>query len=442
LSLITRIKNAIYAFRETTFNVDKDDEDWSRLTGDSSRDLAPFLHERSQQIAYYLFERNPMAKRMIEMTVQYIISEGVHIKAEDKELQDFIDDFWKINDLTNRLEEYSKELGLWGEQCYQTFTNTVNGRTRLGYHDPGTIKEVVRTPGNVLQLQKIVLHGNPERTLAPVIHLDVMQDGSEYAGDTFFFKINSVIKASRGRSDLFAGADFFDLTSQFVFSRGERSMFGNAFMWDILVKGATQEECEKIAAKIGVPRPGSARVHNENIEYKAVAPDLKAHDASYDGKLLKTFCLGSQGFPEHFFGEGGDVNKATAVEMHEPVVKMLTSRQRFICGMWTKIHDFAIDKGVAYRSLSPNVNRKYEIYFPELSASDMQKAGLTMLYLAQSLAMAVKNGWISGEKAAKVYTGVASTFGPNIEPEEKVVIKPDVEINKKVEKPPQTGVVK
>jgi hypothetical protein len=56
--------------------------------------------------------------------------------------------------------------------------------------------------------------------------------------------------------------------------------------------------------------------------------------------------------------------------------------------------------------------------------------------------MAVKNGWISGEKAAKVYTSVASTFGPNIEPEEKVVPVPDVKINKTVEKPPQTGVVK
>ena len=219
-------------------------------------------------------------------------------------------------------------------------------------------------------------------------------------------------------------------------------MFGNAFMWDIKVDNATQEECEKIAAKIGVPRPGSARVHNEKVTYQAVAPDLKAHDASYDGKLLKTFCLGSQGFPEHFFGEGGDVNKATAVEMHEPVVKMLTSRQRFISGMWTKIHDFAIDKGVAYKSLRPNINRKYEFYFPELSTTDMQKAGLTMLYLAQSLAMAVKNGWISGEKAAKVYTGVASTFGPNIEPEEKVVPVPDIKINKTVEKPQQTGVVK
>lgn len=445
MNLITRIKNAITVFREGLPTVDLDDDAWSRITGDASRDLSPYLHERAQQIAYFLFERNPMAKRMINMTSEYIISEGVKTEAEDTELQEFLDDFQTLNDLETRWEDYSKELGLWGEQCFQAFVNQTNGRIRLGYHDPGTIKDVVLNKQNVLQIDKIVLRGNPERTLAPVTKLDLGQsegvNGSFYIGDTFFFKVNSVIKASRGRSDIFAAADFFDLVSQFVFSRGERSIFGNAFFWDCKVEGAQQPEIDALAKKVGVPRPGSTRFHNEKTSWSAVTPDLKAHDASYDAKLLKNYCLGSQGFPEHFFGSAEDVNKAVASEMHEPVVKMLTRRQLVIKGAWKKIHDFAIDKGIAYGSLRPNINRKYDLYFPELSAADMQKTGLTMLYLAQSLAMAEKRGWIDGKKAAKVYCGVASTFGPNVEPEENPKPLPEEKPQKDL-KPPKVQVVK
>lgn len=445
MSLITRIKNAITAFREGVVSVDADDNQWSPVTGDADRDLSPFLHSRAQDICYFLFERNPMAKRMINMVAEYVISEGVKIKAEDKELQECLDDFQKLNDLENLYEDYCKELGLWGEQCLQAFVNQTNGRTRLGYHDPGTIKAVVLNEQNVLQVDKIVLHGNPERTLAPVTHLEIGQSegvaGSFYVGDTFYYKVNSVIKASRGRSDIFAAADFFDLVSQFVMSRGERSLFGNAWMWDVTVENASQPEIEALAKKMGVPKPGSVRFHNEKTKWAAVAPDLKAHDASYDAKLLKNYCLGSQGFPEHFFGSAEDVNKAVASEMHEPVVKMLTRRQRVIKGFWIKIHDFVIDKGIAFGSLRPDINRKYDLYFPELSSADMQKAGLTMLYLAQSLAMAEKRGWIDGKKAASVYCGVASSFGPNVEPEENPKPLPD-EAPPKDEKPPKVQVVK
>jgi hypothetical protein len=440
LKLIQRFKDAFTAFREginPVYQVDLDDNQWTRVTGDSSRDLAPYNHELAQKIAYYLFERNPLAKRLIEMTAEYIISEGVKVKAEDQELQQFLDDFWKINDLENRLWEYTKELGLWGEQCYQAFVNQVNGRTRLGYHTPGRIKGVVLDPENVLQIQRIVL--NNDKTLAPVVPLELGQDGSFFAGDTFFFKINSVISSSRGRSDLFAGADYLDMSSQFVFSRGERSIFGNAWFWDVLVEGATKEDCEKFAKTLKLPNPGSARVHNEKMKWTAVTPDFKAHDASYDAKLLKNFCLGSMGFPGHFFGDSGDTNRATALEMHEPVVKRLTTRQRFTCGIWTKIHDFAIDKGIAFKSLKPDINRNYQFYYPEISASDMQRSGLTMLYLAQSLAMAVKAGWISGESAAKVYAGVASSFGPNVEPQKKVKPQPDPVGQQKIKREQQNA---
>jgi len=46
----------------------------------------------------------------------------------------------------------------------------------------------------------------------------------------------------------------------------------------------------------------------------------------------------------------------------------------------------------------------------------MQRSGLTMMYLAQSLAIAAENRWLTPAAAAEVYAKVASGFGPDIGP--------------------------
>jgi len=420
LKFVKRLKRAAQAFfRETISSVDVDDDKWSPILG-SKRDLTPYAQSKALEVAYFLYERNPMAKRLINMTSEYLVAEGIRIKAEEKEIQQFLDDFWSENDLHNLNLQFIKELGLWGEQCYRLYPNDSSGRCKLGYIDPGNIEIVQLNPENCLEISNIFIknkEGDPT-AVPPVKKLDALQDGIIYTGDTFFFKINSVISASRGRSDLLAPADYLDLVSQFVFSRGERSIFGNAWMWDVLCEGMDQTQIEEFAKKQGVPEPGAARYHNEKVKWSAVAPDLKAHDASFDGRLLKTFCLGSLGYPEHFFGEGGDVNRATALEMHEPVTKMLTARQQFVSGMFTKILKFVIAWGKAKGSLKPGVNEAFQLFFPEISGKDMQRSGLTMLYLAQSLSIAVKANWITGADAARVYAQVASSFGPNVDPVE------------------------
>ena len=424
MKLIERIKAAAKAFREGAIpvvtDIDSDSYKWTRISG-TDRDLTPMMQERAQAIAYYLYETNPMAKRLVNMTAEYVVSEGIKVKSEDNEIQDFLADFWSENKLDALLLHFVTEYGLWGEQCYRLLVNDMNGRTKIGYIDPGRIQEVELDPDNCLQIASITLksegniNGEP---LPPVKKLDLAEDGSFYTGDTLFYRANSVLRATRGRSDILAAADYLDLYSEFVFSRGERSIFGNVWMWDVQCEGMDQKELEEFVRNHPPPKPGALRAHNEKVTWGAVAPDLKAHDASYDARLIKAFNLGAIGYPEHFYGEAGDVNRATATEMNEPVIKMLTSRQRAVKFILTDLCDFALDKGRAKGLIKPKKEAKpdFHLYFPELSSKDMQKSGLTMQYLAQSLAIAEDAGWITKEGAARLYAQVASTFGPNIEP--------------------------
>jgi hypothetical protein len=392
---------------------------WRPLSSDK-RDLSPLMHDRMLQVADYLYERNPMSRRLVEMTAEYIVGEGIEIKAKDEAVQKWVADFW--NDPINRMDlhfpEYVKELGLWGEQCYRLFVNKFSGRVRLGYIDPMRIAAVVKDEDNLNITRKVEIKGKlgmPGPTYECITFEDETGPGY-YNGDTLYFKINSTKAASRGRSDLFTMADFLDLFSQFVFSRGERSLLGNAFMWDVTLEGMTPAEIQEFAKKQKPPEPGAVRYHNEKVKWNAVAPDLKAYDASFDGQLIKNFILGSYGFAEHFFGSGMDINKAVAQEMNETVIKRLAARQRYLQEIFKELLSFVIYQGKVRGRLPMAAPEEVDIYFPEISTKDMQRSGLTMLHLAQSLLLAQQQQWVDQEAAARLYCSVASMFGPNIQP--------------------------
>ena len=49
----------------------------------SPRDLNPPLHTRMQQVAYYLYLVNPLAHRIVEYTKNYVVGDGVNVRAAD-----------------------------------------------------------------------------------------------------------------------------------------------------------------------------------------------------------------------------------------------------------------------------------------------------------------------------------------------------------------------
>ncbi|MDD3329679.1 MAG: hypothetical protein PHW25_21580, partial [Zoogloea sp.] len=106
-------------------NVDPDDENWRKLTGDADRDLSPMTQARMQQMAAYLWESNLMANRLVELGVAYLLAEGVKLTCKDAEAQKVLKRFWRdpINNMPLKLAEKVRELALFGEQCYPVFVN-------------------------------------------------------------------------------------------------------------------------------------------------------------------------------------------------------------------------------------------------------------------------------------------------------------------------------
>jgi hypothetical protein len=402
--------------------IDADEHLYRKLTGNADRDLSPLKQERMLQIAYHLYETNPLAHRIIEMTKDFIVGEGISYEARDEQVKAVLDGFW--NDPVNLwdLKQHQKalELGLYGEQCYSVFVNEYDGRVRLGYIDPLQISEVVADSDNCEVIRKIKLKGTadePGRVLS-VVQVDEDPSSETYGylvGECFFFKVNSVSNSTRGRSDLLCLADWLSGYDEFLFNRLDRAALINAFVWDITLKGLTQEEIERWLRNTPPPKPGSIRAHNENVEYKAVAPDLKAQDATNEAKLIKNHILGGAGFPEHWFAEGGDVNRATAAEMGEPTIKRLSARQRYFRYMLEYIFRFVIDQALIHRRLPAEADTGFSLVMPEISLKDMTALTTSLQRVTTALKVAQEQGWIGRRTAAQVFGVLAGRLGVDID---------------------------
>jgi hypothetical protein len=417
--------------------VDADEDQWRKLTGDANRDLAPMTQARMQKLAAYLWESNPLANRIIELPVAFLLAEGVRLGCDDEDSQQILDRFWRdpINRMAVKLPEKVRELALYGEQCYPAFVNEHSGAVRLGYLDPSLIATVVMDPDNpsqpigVVTLKdrkgrarryKVIINGGEDvfTTRTQAIR-ETFTDG-----EAFYFRVNNLAAGSRGRSDLLAAADWLDGYDQFLFGELDRAKFQRAFFWDVTMKGATPEQVAARAREISAPSPASVRVHNDSEEWTTETPDLKAGDSAEHARLFRNHVLGGQTIPEHWYGGGGDINRNAASEMGEPTFKIFSMRQSLWKEFLQEIGVYVLRKSaLAARQEEPEFDDPaFEVnaVFPELVVRDTTKWAAALQQVASALVIAIDRGLLTEETATKMLAVIAGRLGIEFDPAEEI----------------------
>jgi hypothetical protein len=302
------------------------------------------------------------------------------------------------------------------------WVNPQNGAVKVGYIDPKCILKVTKDSKNP-KITRSVIWKKPSGTIereAQVVNVDSNIKSNSYtklSGDCFYFTINKVSSASRGRSDLLCLADWLDGYDQFLFARLERAFLLNNFIWDIKCDGMNKEELEKFVGTLTAPRAGSIRAHNEKITWSAVSPKLESNDASSEARLFKNQILGGAGYPEHWFAEGSTTTRATALEMGLPTLKKLKSRQRKTKFELTYMVNFVIDQAILHKRLKADVNRKFRIIPSPIVSRDNKGTAEAITGLVTGLTQAKANGWINDNKAKVVLNAILSQIGVDIEVE-------------------------
>ena len=421
--------------------IDADEAAWRPLTGDDRRALLPVTQQRMQDLAVFLWQANPLANRLIELPVAYLLADGVKLEAtvEDPELraivQEWLDRLWlhPVNNFPLRLPDRLRELAVFGEQCWPAFVNPADGSVRYGYLDPGEIETVVTDPDNSQQPIGVVTRRNrkgqqrryrvivngPEAELFTARTRAIRESFTD--GDAHFWAVNKLASERRGRSDLLPVMDWCDAYEQYLFGEVDRAGALRSFIWDVKLTGATPEEVATRAGQIGPPAPGSVRVHNDEEEWEAVTPDLKATDGAEGARLFRNHILGAATLPEHWFGGGGEVNRSTSESMGEPTFKLMSLRQQFLGAMLTECGRYQIrQREWATTGREPDLfDPVYQIEarFPEMIVKDTTKYAGALQQVVVACGLAIDKGLLSDRTALALIDAIAGRLGVGIDTE-------------------------
>jgi hypothetical protein len=77
------------------------------------------MHERMQQVSFFLKATNLYAQRFVGLITSYVVGEGFSIVAKDRAVQEVIDKFWKddVNKMDETVRTWCDELATMGELC-------------------------------------------------------------------------------------------------------------------------------------------------------------------------------------------------------------------------------------------------------------------------------------------------------------------------------------
>jgi len=398
---------------------DEDERGWRPLTGARTiRELPHHLRMRMLRATKYLYDSNPLARRIVEYTKNFVVGEGIYYRANDPRVKEVLDDFWydEVNNWPIRQHERVLELCLYGEVFWPVSVNKRNGHVRLGYFDPFEVVDVRVNESNCLIAEEVILSREIAGKQAyRIIHRDENPRSPSYGylvGEVFFFAVNRVSNTPRGTSDLLPLIDWIDAYDQFLFMRLDREMLINSVCWDVTLEGADATQIEEYAKTAKPPTPGTVRFHNERVRWEVVAPKLESSDALQESRLLRGHILAGAGFPPHWFADPEGV-RAVAYEMGFPTEKMLVARQKFVKSMLEFVFNFVIDQAILARRLPRDVDRRFEVIFPEISVRDLERTSRALSNVVRALSEAKQQGWLADEECRKVISSVLAQIGVN-----------------------------
>ncbi len=403
--------------------MDQDENLYRRLTGDAKhqrRDLSPLAQDRMLEVAYFLWESNTFAKRLVTLMTDLILGQGIKVVAADQKNQEVIDRTWnhRENKLDQNIRSFYNSLSVNGELALPVAANPISGISRLGFIDPYQIKDIVPLPDNILVPDIMVLKAAPGQTeqRLKIVREDPMTE--KLVGEVFFFKINTLPNGLRGRSDLGPVADWLDLYDQFLFGELERVNLLSNFVWDWKIDGADDAKIKEKLKNFPKPKPGQVFAHNEHETLEAQTPDLKASDRSEVARMLRVHIAGSMGYPISYLGDT-DSNRATIEGQNDIMLKTPAARQREFASMVDQIVRFGIENAQTRNpGLFRDVKQGYVMHLPEISAKDISRVGQVASSLITGMDTALNNRTLSRKAAVDVTCTILKQLGVDLDAQE------------------------
>lgn len=323
---------------------------YERGAAPTPRDRYTYDRQETLRQALEAWRVNPLARRIVELTTQYVVGGGVRLQSDAPGTHAFLQAWWHhpLNQLPARVVEWCDELTRTGDLFLLASTDPA-GMTYLRAVPSAEIT-TIQTAQNDIQ-QEIAYtqrqDGTPggEQTWQAYQPEDDPPDASgAYRPVMLHFAINRPVGAVFGESDLAPLLKWLSRYSAWLEDRARLNRFRTAFLY--VVKSSYASESERRARQAALnaapPAPGSILVADASESWEVISPRLEAHEAGEDGQALKKMIAAGSGLPMHFLAEPESATRTTAESAGGPTYRRFEQRQQGFLWMLTEIARLAV----------------------------------------------------------------------------------------------------
>ena len=349
----------------------------ARRFDSSERDR--YEHNRNEILEQSLeaWRVNPLARRIVELTTQYVVGGGLSISSKDKKTAEFLDLFWtdRLNRMDTRCYELCDELTRSGN-LFILLSTDESGMSYIRAYPAANIEEIKSRENDIEQPVSFIPKADAtEHDPTPYPAYDPFADTRDESGKfkpvMLHYAINRPVGAQWGEPDLAPLLRWLSRYSNWLEDRARLNRFRTAFLY--IVKGIFNSEAERVARQqqlnANPPNPGSILVTNESETWDTLSARLDSKEANEDGLSIKKMIASGAGLPMHFLAEPESATRTTAEAAGGPTYRHFEQRQLFFKYVLTDILRVALRRRAQVEN---KINPRSEIVIQagDISARD------------------------------------------------------------------------
>ena len=305
--------------------------------GDSPRDRYTYDRLTVLKDALAAWRLNPLARRIVSLTSQYVVGGGLAVGSEHDATHKFLQDWWthRLNHMAIRAFEWCDELTRSGE-LFVVLSTDVAGMSYVRAIPAIDIK-AIETLANDVEQEKVFV-GVPPNFGDDDRRWNAYDENSDGLGDgafttvMFHYAINRPVGAKHGESDLAPLLRWLARHAAWLEDRARLNRFRQSFAYVVYgkFKNATDRLARQAEINANPPDPGSVLVADKDSEeWQVIHPKLDSFEASEDGLAMKKMIAAGSGNPLHFLAEPESATRTTAEQAGGPTFRHYEQRQLF-----------------------------------------------------------------------------------------------------------------
>jgi hypothetical protein len=347
------------------------------------RDRLSYDRRKILDQAINAWRSNPMARRIIQLTTEFVIGDGFSFQTSNVRANKFLTEFWNhpLNNLTEQLPEWADEAWRTGD-LFILFSVDEGGMIYVRALPSETIG-VIETAENdyrqELRYKRDEMDESPWQAFS--LSKSDFRFGEGQGGAVLHFPLDRAIGASFGESDLAPVLYWIGLYRQWLEDRARLNYFRQMFSFTLQRPFTSQAEKEKYMRDFAAKLPkksGGVLGLDPNETLTTIFPNLSASEAGEDGLALKRMIAIGAGIPLHYLAEPEESTRTTAEAAGTPTFKHFKHRQNYLSNALLTILQTALFIRHQYVSNIPAAATDLRITVPDITERDNSTLALAL----------------------------------------------------------------